>query len=151
MSSDAFNRGSGQLQLLNPPPAPSPRGEAGDRGVSPSLPSSPVAPPPARSASPVVPTFPVRVRTLRDDTADALSRLPSAPSSAALPRDPVLGLTQPTEPLTAPARALLARVIAAGHAGYRLREHDVLAAFDLYRRGELEPIDDWTYRVKRAA
>lgn len=84
----------------------------------------------------------------------ALFRAPPAPA----PRGAsMLGMTSPSEPLRAEALALRDRVRAAGALGYAIDLHDVaevLSAHDLYRRGELEPMEPpgaWKYRAKRAA
>lgn len=69
------------------------------------------------------------------------------------PRSQPLGMAGRRDQYHAAELALRARVLAAGPAGYRLAAGDVgeiLAAYDLHRRGELEPTDTpWTYRAPR--
>jgi hypothetical protein len=102
------------------------------------------------------------IRTLRDQTAESLSRLPSSTQAPAAPplRGPSpLGQRRVTEPLLDAAAALLAEVRLAGPAGVDLRdERDhqrrvtrPLAMLDLDRAGYLEPADPdapWTIRAR---
>lgn len=64
-----------------------------------------------------------------------------------------LGMARTTDPLRAEELHLRAKLRAAGPAGARINIHDVsevLASFDLHRRGEIEPTDEpWRYRAKR--